>query len=83
MATHSRTFRLTDKALQIVDSQENKTQFVIDAIINSQAVPEDHKRCYKCGSILPHACFDRDKSKKDGMSNLCKNCKAIKNSNAR
>jgi hypothetical protein len=79
MALHSRTFRLTDKAVQILDAQEHKTAFVIDCIINSQALPKDMNRCYKCGSVLPLECFDRDKTRSSGVGNLCKNCKSIKN----
>lgn len=82
MALHSRTFRLTDKAIQIIDAQEHKTQFVIDCIINSQALPEDYGRCFKCGVVVPLVCFSKNKAKTSGYDYICKNCKAIKNSNA-
>ena len=76
--SHPRTFRLSDLAVQIVDSQDNKTQFVNEAIINSQSLPPDMKRCYRCSSILPLICFDKDRTKHNGVSGDCKNCNAIK-----
>jgi hypothetical protein len=79
--TQSRTFRLTDKAIQILDAQDKKTQFVIDCIMNSQALPDGHARCFKCGSVLPMLCFSKNKSKASGYDFICRNCKAIKNAN--
>ncbi len=79
MVNHSRTFRLSDVAIQILDKQANKTQFVNEAIINTQIVPDDMKRCYKCDTVLPLLCFDKDRSKGKGKGGLCRNCKTIKN----
>lgn len=34
------------------------------------------KRCSKCGSDLPRACFSINRSKRDGLSSWCKRCNA-------
>ena len=74
------SFRLSDKAQQILDKQDNKTSFVTKAIIRADTVGDDENRCYKCGLVLPIVCFDKDKTNKKGVGYLCKCCKAIKNS---
>lgn len=79
MATHSRTFRLTDKAVQILDSQTNKTQFVIDAILETQVVADGYMRCYSCKGAFELVCFGKDKTRPSGHESICRNCKAIKN----
>jgi hypothetical protein len=37
------------------------------------------KHCYKCGKIKPLKEFCKDRSTKDGLSNLCKSCKRAYN----
>lgn len=32
------------------------------------------KKCNKCGKELPEDCFSKDKSKKDGLRTICKDC---------
>ena len=78
--TTQRSFRLTDKALQIIDKQPNKTEFVIEAILNADTVGEDESRCTRCKLVLPLICFSKHKKYTNGHDRLCKNCKAIKNS---
>jgi hypothetical protein len=36
------------------------------------------KQCYKCNRSLPESTFQKDKSRCDGLSNVCKECKAVR-----
>lgn len=36
----------------------------------------DLKNCNRCCQLLPFACFSKDCTKKDGLSTLCKTCRA-------
>ena len=33
-----------------------------------------YKKCNKCGNVIFHTKFDKDKSKKYGIKNICKQC---------
>lgn len=58
----------------------NKSEFIIKATREAISKQDsDTRRCYKCDSTLSKVCFNKDSSKKGGLSNLCKNCTAIKN----
>lgn len=36
-----------------------------------------HKKCYKCGQLLPVEQFSKNSRRSDGLSDRCKNCHAI------
>ena len=44
--------------------------------MTAPAVPGGMKRCTKCGEIKPVSEFHRNKSRKDGLQEWCKACKA-------
>ena len=35
------------------------------------------KKCNRCGKELPDSCFSKDKSKKDGLRTICRECTSI------
>ena len=37
-------------------------------------IPDGHKECYKCRCILPIEAFCRNKTRRDGYSERCRNC---------
>lgn len=37
-------------------------------------LPDNHKRCASCDSILPHSSFDKDRSRPLGLKSSCQKC---------
>ncbi len=46
----------------------------------TEEIPEGHKRCSGCKVILPFELFSRNRTKKDGRDDYCKDCVSDKNS---
>lgn len=41
-------------------------------------MPDENKRCYKCGDHRPPTQFSSDRSRKDGLANVCKTCESAR-----
>lgn len=39
-------------------------------------IPEGHKRCSKCGEVLPIEQFSKNRTRKDGLHGWCRRCNA-------
>lgn len=52
-----------------------QTNSVSETVLNnSQTFPDQIKKCWKCGLTKPISDFYKNKSKHDGLQDICKNC---------